>query len=288
MLGAVRHPVLRWLIYGHLWVALAVAAQVWWTSLFLQDGAGARRFALAAFLGAFAGYGITRLSRSAAPEVAAYANLEWYRDHRLLMHVLVALAGGAAFLLLWPLWPSIWRLMLPAVLLTFLYITPFTSARGRSIGLRTVPFLKAVLIAVVWALVVVAIPMRLDTAEHAPFTILAFTCMRVPLVLALAIVFDIRDQATDPPAMRTVPLVLGVNGAKAIALLLLLCSAGFEVLFLRGHGHAIAAWTILVGYAFAAVLTVRARPVRDPIYYALLVDGALIAIPVCGWAGTLW
>ena len=38
----------------------------------------------------------------------------------------------------------------------------------------------------------------------------------------------------------------------------------------------------------AAVLAVRARPVRDPIYYALLVDGALIAIPLCGWADTLW
>lgn len=287
MRGEVRHPVLRWLIFGHLWVALAVAAQILWTAMFLHEGVLARRYALAAFLGAFAAYGVTRLARTSGPEAKEYENLKWYQANKRSMLVLVGMAGAAAFVLMWPLWPIMWRMMIPAVVLTFFYVTPFTSSNGRGIGLRTVPFLKAILIAVIWAIVVVAIPLRLDPEYHSITSIIAHTCMRVPLILALAILFDIRDQTSDDPALRTVPIVFGTNGAKAIAFFFLLCSAIFEVLFLRGLGYVTASWTVLAGYAFGMVLTFRAKPVRDPFYYAILVDGVMIAIPLCVWMGVI-
>lgn len=288
MEGQVRNPLLRWLIFGHVWVALAVAAQILWTVLFLHEGSLARRYALAALLGSFSAYGVMRLARTGGPEGKEYMNLLWYKAHKHLMNVLVGLAGAAAFVLLWPVWPKVWDLLVPSIILTFFYVTPFTSGKGRGIGLRTVPFLKALLIAVLWAIVVVAVPLRLDPVEQSDFRILALTCMRVPLILALAILFDVRDQGSDDPALRTVPMVFGTRGAKAIALFLLACSALFEVVFLRGLGHLGASWTILAGYAFGMVLTVRAKPKRDPFYYAILVDGVMIAVPLCGWLGTLW
>ncbi len=281
----VRHPLWRWLIFGHVWVAAAVGAQTWWTALFLPDGALARRYALAAALGAFCAYGITRLARVGSPETGTYLNLRWYAANKRLMYALVGAVGAVAFLLMWPLWPQTWPLLLPAAALTFFYVTPFTSGKGRGIGLREVPFLKAVLIAVLWSVIVVAVPLRLNPGEFTSATIIGYTCMRVPLILALAILFDIRDQPTDDPTLRTVPLVFGINGSKTIASLLLLCSALFEVAFLLGLGQVAASWTILAGYAFALLLTVRAKPVRDPFYYAILVDGVMIAIPLCGWIG---
>ncbi|MBS1568163.1 MAG: hypothetical protein JST45_01855 [Bacteroidetes bacterium] len=284
--GSVRNPVLRWLIYGHVLVALAVGAQSWWTSLFLHEGALARRYAVAATLGGFAAYGVTRLARMGTKEAHEYANLKWYKANQRTMYVLVGLAGAAAFLLMWPLWPRIWTIMLPMAALTFFYVTPFTF-RGRGIGLREVPFLKALLIAVVWSVVAVAVPMRLDPVEQAPMAIIGFTCMRVPLILALAILFDIRDQPTDDPALRTVPLVFGVRGAKIAAFVLLAISALFEVVFLHGLGYTAAALTILVGYIFGFVLTALAKPVRDAVFYAILVDGVMIAVPLCGWVGVV-
>ncbi|MBP9080417.1 MAG: hypothetical protein KBF80_09230 [Flavobacteriales bacterium] len=287
MAGEVRHPFWRWMIFGHVWVAMAVAAQTLWTALFLHEGVLARRYALAAALGAFAAYGITRLARVGGPEARTYVNLQWYAAHKRIMYVLVGLAAAMAFLLVWSMWPRIWHILLPAAALTFFYVTPFTTGNGRGIGLREVPFLKAVLIAALWAVIVVAVPLRLDPEGSSSMVIIGFTCMRVPLILALAILFDIRDQPTDDPAIRTFPLVFGINGAKLIALLLLLCSAAFEVVFLRGLGHVAASWTILAGYAFGLVLTIRAKPKRDPFYYAILVDGVMIAIPLCGWLGVV-
>lgn len=286
MKDEVHNPVLRWMIYGHLWVALAVGAQSWWTALFLHEGGLAKRYALAATLGGFTAYGVTRLARLGSKDVQRYANLRWYLANRQAMYLLVGLAGVAAFLLMWSLWPRIWGVLLPAAAITFFYVTPFTVG-GRAIGLREIPFLKAVLIGVVWSVVVVAVPMRLDPVEQSTAAIIGFTCMRVPLIMALAILFDIRDRGTDDPALRTVPFVFGVKGAKAIALFLLGCSALFDVLFLRGMGYGTAAWSILAGYAAAVALTVLARPVRDAFYYAILVDGVMIAIPLCGWIGVL-
>src|SRR5690606_36673295 len=105
MTGEVRHPVLRWLIFGNVWVAIAVAAQILWTALFLHEGALAQRYALAAFLGAFAAYGVTRLARTGGPEVHEYENLKWYYSYKCTVYILVGCAGAAAFVFMWPLWP---------------------------------------------------------------------------------------------------------------------------------------------------------------------------------------
>lgn len=288
MTGQVRHPVLQWLIYGHLWLALAVVAQIQWTGLFLHDAPDLWRYSAAAALGTFAGYAVMRLARVRGPEVERYANLIWYRAHRGPMTMLVAIATTAAFALMWPLWSTLWRWLLPVMIIAFLYVTPFSSTSGRGFGLRSIPFLKVLIIPVIWVMVTAAVPLRLDDMEHPPFAIAAFAFMRLPFILALSIVFDIRDSATDEPSLRTVPLVLGVRGAKALALFLLACSAAFEMIFLRGLEYTAASWTVLVGYVYVAVLIVRAKPVRDPIYYALLVDGAMILVPLCVWVGTMF
>ena len=285
--GTIRNPILQWLIYGHVWLALAVVAQIQWTGLFLHEAPELWRYTIAAALGTFAGYATMRLARVRGPEVERYPNLSWYRSNRLLISVLVGLSAIAAFVMMWPLWSILWKWLLPVMVLAFFYVTPFTAASGRSVGLRSIPFLKVLLIPVLWVVVVVAIPIRLDLEAHSSLTIAMFACMRIPLILALAIAFDIRDTATDDPALRTVPLVFGLRGAKSIALFLLICSALFEVIFLRGLGFLAASWTILFGYAIAALLIVRAKPVRDPIYYALYVDGVMILIPLCVWIGTM-
>lgn len=280
MTGPLRHPVLRWLLYGHLWLACAVAAQVCWTGFFLPGEAPLWRYALAAALGTFAGYGTMRLARSRGPERVHYPNLAWYHRNRTLLTALVAAATLAAFILLWPLWPTTWTWLVPAMVLAFFYVTPFTTRSGRSVGLRSIPLLKALLISALWVVVTVAVPLRWEDPGTGTLTIVAYACMRLPLLLALCIVFDIRDLAGDEPALRTWPQVLGVRGAKVVALLLLLCSAAFETIFLRNLHADRSAGLMLIGYVCAVVLVIRARPERDPIYYALLVDGLLILIPL--------
>lgn len=278
-------PVLKCLVHGHFWLACAVVAQVAYTGLFLQPGSPVLRYGAAAFLGSIAVYGIIRLARSRSVSEEGLGTLGWFRDHRPVMLPLVLVAGIASAVLLWPYMGMVWRWLLPAMMVALLYVTPFDSSKGHALGLRTVPFFKVLLIAALWAVVTVAVPWRLDLQEHGTFPIISMACMRMPLFMGLAIIFDIRDLGQDAPGLRTVPVVLGVNGAKGVAIFLLSCSASFEMIFLRGLGYDVASWTILVGYLAAIVLAMRAKPGNNSLYFDMAVDGMMILIPFCAWVG---
>lgn len=277
--------VAEWLIHGHLWLALAVAAQVLYTGLFLHPDTPVTRYAFAASLGAFAAYGMIRLARSKSASEKEHGTLGWFRVHWNLMSALVTVAGIVAVLLLWPLRQDVWHWLVPVLAIALLYVTPFSTQKGAAFGLRSIPFLKVLLIATNWAVVTVAVPWCLGPQQHDLFSVIAIACMRVPLFLGLAILFDIRDLGTDAPGLRTVPIIFGVNGARAIAVLLLLFSATFELIFLRGLGYSVASYTILAGYTVAILLALRATPGDKRLSFDLLVDGMMILIPLCAWLG---
>ncbi|MBP7515005.1 MAG: hypothetical protein KA791_10680, partial [Flavobacteriales bacterium] len=277
--------VMQWLVYGHVWLALCVAAQVWWTGLFMAGAPELWRYNVAAALGTVAGYGFMRWVRSREPKLRASAHLSWFSERYTLMLVIcVACALGAAVLCWPPRWTML-RWLLAAGVLAILYVSPFTAKDGLTIGLRRVPGLKLFIIAIVWVLAVVAVPMEYDAAGHSPSSIAFMMCMRLPLFLALVIAFDIRDMPYDPPVLRTLPQLMGARGAKLAALLLLTCSAVFEHVFLRSLDYTTSAWLILPAYAIAALLIVRAAPGRGALYYAILMDGMLILIPVAARIG---
>lgn len=286
MPAAPLRPVWQWLVYGHLWLAACAAAQVGWTGLFMADAPELWRYSVAVALGTFAGYGVMRLARARSAEQVHYANLTWYSQHRKSVTFLVAVAAVLAFVLMWPLWPRLWQWLLPVGVLAFFYVTPFSDRKGNAIGLRSIPFVKTWLISALWVIVTVAVPLRLDEQEHSAALELGMACMRLPLILSLSIAFDIRDLHNDPPSLRTMPQLFGMRGAKVLAIALLFASAALESLFLRGLDYVSAMPVMFLGYAYALVLIVRAKPVRDPIYYALLIDGVMVLIPVCVWVGT--
>ncbi|HEY0978626.1 MAG TPA: hypothetical protein VGE21_14230 [Flavobacteriales bacterium] len=275
-----RHPLMRWLVYGHVWVALAVVAQTIWTIRFLPQGDVLLRYAWAAGLGSFAAYGVMRIARARAPEHDRFANLSWYAGNRTLTIMLVALASIGAVVLAWPFRNALWPLLLPVVLLAFFYVTPFTSRKGTGYGLRSVPLLKAFLIAGLWVVVTVAIPLRIDPEGHSVQSIVAMSCMRFPFILALAIVFDIRDLATDPPALRTVPQLIGVGGARTMAIVLLLLSGIFEAIFLHQLQRTGAMIALLLAYVTTIVLCLLAPARRDAFHYGFLIDGTMILVPL--------
>jgi 4-hydroxybenzoate polyprenyltransferase len=135
---------------------------------------------------------------------------------------------------------------------------------------REVPFLKVFLIAGVWATVTVCLP---ALALRQPLaSAVGLLAQRFCLVVALAIVFDIRDFTRDRAAeLRTFPTVLGVGGAKAISLAFLV---GAVVLgLLRGAPLLVVALPIML----AATVILLAREERGDYFFALLTDGVLVA-----------
>lgn len=283
----IRNPVVQWLVYGHVWLGLCVAAQIGWTGLYLRDAPDLWRYMVAAAVGTIAIYGLMRWVRAGRPRVRSSAHLAWTLAHRRTLLVISVAGLALATALCWPPRWLLLRWLLPAGLLAFLYVSPFTARDGLTIGLRRVPLIKIILIALAWTLAVVAAPMEFDASEHPALNTLFLMCMRMPLFMGLSIAFDIRDARLDPPVLRTVPQLLGVRGARVLAVLLLLYSAGLEHVSLHGLRYEVASWSVLVGYAYAIVLLLVASPDRREPFYGIGVDGAMVLIPLCVWLGML-
>jgi 4-hydroxybenzoate polyprenyltransferase len=132
-----------------------------------------------------------------------------------------------------------------------------------------VPLLKVFLIGGVWSAVTVGLP---ALALHRPLAPLAgLLAQRFCLVSALAIVFDIRDFSRDRLTnLRTMPVVLGLGGAKAVALTLLASSLAI------GLARGAPPLVVLVPSAVAAWVIAVARDARGDYFFALVADGVLL------------
>lgn len=295
----IRNPVLRSLVYGHFVLAAGAALQLWWVDSVAHLHSD-RRLIVAVALASFAAYGAMRLMRMNAPELSSNPMMIWYRTHARSMAVL---AGGSAIMavvIAWPLRALAFHALWLPVLLALFYVLPTGITRGRLFGLRRVPFLKAFLIAFVWASIVVLLPGTSEGNGAPVISDLVWWTMSVwfSFFLAIAMTFDIRDLPYDPPSLRTTPQVFGSNGTKLTAILLLvpmvlmlgmLVAIGYDPIEpgWRGPQVDLALVTPMFGIGLLAVAIALARPDRPWWYWCLLLDGAIVLLPLLALLGSL-
>ena len=201
----------------------------------------------------------------------------WQQRHRrglALLALGAAVVTGGLFLAggWWRYLPA----LLPLAALALLYSWPLVRWRGHRRALRDVPLLKVFLIAGVWSAVTVGLP---TLALHQPLPeAAALLAQRFCLVLALSIVFDIRDLSRDRTAgTHTFPVMLGQVGAKAVALAFL--AGSLALALMRGTPPLGLA---LLGLPAAAVILL-ADERRSDYFFALLADGVLLVPAALYW-----
>lgn len=185
--------------------------------------------------------------------------------------LLVAFTGAGASLIRLSL-VTLYALV-PLGLISLFYAFPLF---GSGKGLRDLPFIKVFLIALSWAYLTVMIPAAecgfgMGNNEWSLFT------ERTLFLLAITLPFDIRDLPFDDPAKRTFPQILGVRGAKGLALSLLLLFIVSSIGRLVTTGHEL---HLMLGYAattlIAAFLIVKAPTGKAPFYYEGALDGTML------------
>lgn len=110
-------------------------------------------------------------------------------------------------------------------LITFFYAIPFLPKRifvDKHQNLRSVGGLKVYVIALVWALATVFLPLlEAKVIENLNvFSLLALLFERFLLVIALMLPFEIRDLKYDNLKLSTIPQRIGVKNTKAIGAVL--------------------------------------------------------------------
>lgn len=103
-------------------------------------------------------------------------------------------------------------------ILSLLYIIPLGS---KQVNLRSLSTIKIFIVALVWSLTTVIIPMNDILSESNPSKWITLL-QRFLFVLALILPFEIRDMDSDAEKLQTLPRRLGVRNTKIFGYLLLL------------------------------------------------------------------
>lgn len=145
------------------------------------------------------------------------------------------------------------------------YVYPFLN-----IKLREVPFLKAPLVAAIWTIVIVFLPLNIWKSEET----VQLTCLLFVFFLALAIPFDIKDMDTDPKRHFTFPQLLGKSGAKLLSISLMVL---FYVLFIVQHPASISPVFYWASLLVFCVFTVKLEKDSSYLNY-IFIDSTMLIL----------
>ncbi|GAB3541822.1 hypothetical protein GCM10027443_41680 [Pontibacter brevis] len=195
------------------------------------------------------------------------------RNKMLLAGVgLASIVAAAAVYISFDLDINIWFL-LHLALISIGYTVPVRHKAKVVKPLRSVPLLKVFLIAYVWAAVTVLVPLMDAGVQMWETEALWLFLRRFLFILALALLFDIRDYNYDRTTNTlTFPGWIGVQNTRLFSLGLLL----LYVLLLLNTESGLVLWA-LIGSAVGAAMVISLSSERKPrIYYAVLADGAML------------
>ena len=271
--------VLDFLLFSNIFISLCAVAQALVTYQLLNVKPEQNILALL-FFATLAQYNFSiLLSKPAKPQNSPFRRVKWIFSHHRLMITLTIIA-------MLSLIPLVLLLSMPSqILLIFLgvlsvaYALPIFSFHDKSFGLRNIPGIKLFLIAIVWSLSTVLLPIvemenTVGFALSSRETILLVT-KRFLLVVAITIPFDIRDLFQDQSsALKTIPVLLGEKKAYLFCQIILSIYLVLLFLFTDRFDQNFIALSLTI--FLAGWLIFKSNFAKDEYYYFFYLDGILI------------
>ena len=263
------------LLYGNFFIAFCAVAlllQTEWLIFGQLEWTYLTTFTFAATLCLYAIHRIVGIQKvQAFNEKYRYHIIEKYQTHILIYAV--AGVGIAAFLFFQLNWVNQLLIIVPS-LLALGYVLPFF---GRQRRLRDFHYIKIFLVALVWAFITVTLPLVEGRQFLVPTDALLFL-ERSVFIFAITIPFDIRDLKVDQHIeVKTIPSAIGEQGAKRLAIGLLLANSILTISLWKLEIYTLsAALGIGVTYLLTSLLINFSSKDRHDYFYTALMDGTMI------------
>lgn len=220
------------------------------------------------------------VTKTGDPLKSPYLRVRWFFSHYRLMvtfTIVSLLSLGPLFVLL----SMESRLLLIFLgIISFFYSIPLFTIGDHKFGLRHIPWLKQFMIALVWTMSIVLLPVL--EAQHFHLTTISLRdttiliAKRFLFIAALTIPFDIRDLFDDrKTGLKTVPTVLGEKNAYLFCQVLL---GGYVILLLLFKNHSINHdfWALTASVVLTGWLIFKSKWEKNEYYYFFYMDGVLI------------
>jgi 4-hydroxybenzoate polyprenyltransferase len=280
MIKKVLLPILDFLLFSNLFIAICAVAQGLITYHLLNVAPDKYILAII-FFGTIGIYNFSMLlSKPQDPKNSPYVRVRWiFSHHRLIISI--TLISVLCLIPLGLLYLSIEAklLMIFTAVLALGYNIPFLTLNSQKIGLRNIPGIKLFLIALVWSVSCVLLPVvelehnyqiNISTAET-----LLLVAKRFLFVAAITIPFDIRDLFQDKLyALKTIPVMLGEKKAYIFCQFLLVGYLALLLLFRQASISDIIALTLTL--LLTGWLIFKSNIKKNEYYYFFYIDGTML------------
>ncbi|MFI5218212.1 MAG: UbiA family prenyltransferase [Bacteroidia bacterium] len=162
------------------------------------------------------------------------------------------------------------------------YVMPVKVFEKRLKGLRNIPILKNVILALVWTLATAILPLVDEINNLTPGDLIFITAKRFFFIFSLTIAFDIRDLIKDRKNnLLTIPNLIGIKNSKTLAVFSLLI---FLVIVLVHRKYMTLLHSSLPDFSFPLILSciltifliLLINSKRKESFYTSWMDGAII------------
>ena len=264
---------LRNTVYSNIWIALGAALWVYAATLVL--GNENTSLALLTFFATVFTYNFQRIVKlSRRPEKIVAGRNEWLYRNRFWIWIWVIVGGIGCFFCSLKLTANAWLVLCLSGALSVLYIARIVPGKKARATLRELPGMKIVWIAASWAVVGALLPAA--QLDYFPEGLGWMVAEKGLFIVAITIPFDIRDLQYDNPKMRTLPQLLGVKKASALAVVLLLLSALCALGGLQTGLYPLPfVWANLAALPVAGWMILRARKPQTELFFTAGIDGTI-------------
>lgn len=195
---------------------------------------------------------------------------------------LIWLIGAAAVLIL----PITYAALKPLSILVFMFaglisIAYFLPVLPSKKGLRQIPGLKTLSIGLIWTMSTVWIPIIESSIAINNTDLIRLLTERFLLVIVLALVADVRDEAVDREnRLATIVTYIGVKKVKYLCIVLLFVLLFVQCLWSCVNSNAIHSYLFIANVAFsivAIIVVMHSFNNRSSLYHLFVVDGLTVA-----------
>jgi 4-hydroxybenzoate polyprenyltransferase len=268
------NQIVQWLFFGNWFIAICASAATWQSFVLLHVSIGWLQVGFSGVATLFV-YTIDRVVAWESMKPLLGSRHRWLVAHNKQLIVVCMASVAVLAILSIKLSLAEWLLLGHLGILSVCYSVPLLGSKGGGRKpLRSLPGVKIFLIAYVWAVATVGLPVLASGQNMFGGRSLLLMAERGLFIFALTLPFDVRDAEGDKAiGVRTLPHMLGVGGVKV---LMVGCYAACMLCALLAYGslHLVVAHWLSCGLACG--LAFAGWRVQNDMHYSATMDGMIL------------
>ena len=212
----------------------------------------------------------------ARKDILHHEKYAWLRRNIKLFYVLMFVSIIGFFTAVFFAKKIVLVTLMPLGLLTIFYSIPLYKNKQKLFRLREISILKIFLIAGVWAVSTIMLPVIQSEIHFNAMDIFLMLIERMLFVFAITIPFDIRDMASDIKSnLKTIPIILGEKKSLQVAVfcMLLFFVVSFLHYFNTNLAYTLVALLVSAGTTIFFLLNENIR--KQYYYHYAVLDGTM-------------